>query len=309
MITLRSGCKINLFLDITGKRSDGRHELHSLFWPLSEPHDELTLRPCATAQFLLRCNTLALDPEHNTLSAAWRAFAGATGFAPGLEADLHKGVPSGAGLGGGSADAASLLLWLNRQAPQPLPPEALVQVGLAVGADVPFFLGTNTPSVPVADSPFFLHTSPALATGIGERLREYPEATIFHGLWLVLVCPACAVSTAWAFRAYDADMAYNALTSARRESNYANSQSVVAQYIRNDLEKVVFAEYPQVAACKASLLRHGASAAGMSGSGASVFGLFRGANHTSGESRAQAAAQALAHELNGREIRVWVQPL
>lgn len=297
MIVLRSGCKINLFLDITGLRPDGKHELYSLFWPLSDPHDELLIRP-APSGFSLRCKGHSeIDPAHNTLSKAWQAFADATGFRPGLDLELCKGVPSGAGLGGGSADAAALLLWLNSQVPQPLLPEALSHVAVSVGADVPFFL----------------HNRPALATGIGESLVDFAEAELFRGLWLVLLCPHIAVSTAWAFRAWDAENtalgtnyasgASHVLTNAAWQSSTPKSRLTVAQHVRNSLEMVVFAAHPRIAACKASLFEHKASAAGMSGSGAAVFGLFREGNH------AHKAAQALAHEQAGSSVQVWVQML
>lgn len=304
--SVRSGCKVNLFLDITGLRQDGRHELYSLFWPLPEPHDELVLYATSGEKFSLHCGNMELDPEHNTLSKAWRAFAEATSWAPGLHAQLRKGVPSGAGLGGGSANAAALLLWLNRQAPQPLSPEALCAVAVSVGADVPFFL----------------HNRPALATGIGEVLAEFSnskDTQLFRMFWMVLLCPEIAVSTAWAFRAWDADNAIAAkkcttvsshvLTIIGGESSNANSQLTGAKHIRNSLEKVVFAEHPHIAACKASLLQNGAVAAGMSGSGASVFGLFRDADHAQCADVARAASQVVANTQRIPLTRVWVQSL
>ena len=161
--TLRSGCKINLTLRICGRLPDGRHELDTIFFPLSEPWDELVIRPaepcgsgepdgparptgsdgpaCPDGQenpgdsgeagsglvldeVVFRHGrppaeddpARAIDLKKNTLTKAYELFGAASGFRPALRATLFKGVPSGAGLGGGSADAAALLLWLNTAA-------------------------------------------------------------------------------------------------------------------------------------------------------------------------------------------------
>lgn len=299
---LRSGCKINLFLDITGIRPDGRHDLFTLFWPLSEPHDCLRLSPRPHG-LAVRCNAFDVDPAHNTLTSAWTRFADATGFAPGLDIVLEKGVPSGAGLGGGSADAAALLLWLNARAPSPLAADALAAVAEKVGADVPFFLRNR----------------PALGRGVGEILQDFPDAALYRGLWLVLVRPPVAVSTAWAFQAFDRSlgpcglsaMAENSapdLTKTAAKDKNTNSRMIEPNCIRNSLETVVFAEYPRIAEAKMVLLRNGAAAAGMSGSGSSVFGLFR-EERTARAAPALFSGEFLAERGRAEGGGVWVQAL
>ena len=140
MAALRIGCKVNLTLRITGVRPNGWHELDTVFLPLAEPSDTLRLALRPGGGLALHCAEAGIDPENNTLTKAYRLFAEASGFRPGVDAVLEKGIPHGAGLGGGSADAAALLGWLNARAPEPLPLPELVGLAARIGADVPFFL-------------------------------------------------------------------------------------------------------------------------------------------------------------------------
>lgn len=300
--TLRSGCKVNLFLDITGVLPGGKHELHSLFWPLAEPHDELFLRAGQKGEGLrVRCDAPEVDSKKNTLITAWSTFADSSGFAPNLELELHKGVPMGGGLGGGSANAAVLLLWLNQHAPKPISEKRLVKAALSVGADVPFFLFNR----------------PALAKGVGEVLQPFPYTSRYAGLWIVLVSPPFSVSTGAAFRAFDvanADFpnlsASQTLTKKTSPAKQTASETTFdrssligvgpekANSVRNSLEAVVFAMYPELSRQKTELARTGAAAVGMSGSGSTLFGLFRT------EALATMAAKAMK-----QSARVWVQRL
>ncbi|MDE5878995.1 MAG: 4-(cytidine 5'-diphospho)-2-C-methyl-D-erythritol kinase, partial [Desulfovibrio sp.] len=169
MIRLGAGCKVNLGLRVLGRRPDGYHELDSVFWPLAAPRDELEIRLAPGADITVRCDVPGIDPTRNTLTKAHAAFTALTGEAPGLEVTLKKRIPSGAGLGGGSSDAAALLLWLNSRLARPLSREQLGQAALSVGADVPFFL----------------YGRPSRVRGIGERVEPLPEP--FPHLFLVLV--------------------------------------------------------------------------------------------------------------------------
>ncbi|MBR5734424.1 MAG: 4-(cytidine 5'-diphospho)-2-C-methyl-D-erythritol kinase [Desulfovibrionaceae bacterium] len=295
---LRSGCKINLTLHITSVRGDGMHELDSLFWPLDEPHDELTLTVLAPGAGLRVLCGNGIDPEHNTLTKACRNFADACGFAPDLELTLNKGVPSGAGLGGGSADAAALLLWLNSHAPAPLPAAKLAECAAKIGADVPFFLINK----------------PCRAQGIGERLTPVPElAERMKGWNVLLACPDVHVSTPWAYGAWDQlhkngkTPQPSGLTNAEAEDKgnalAASAQGTLDAGIQlfNAFESVVFSEYPQVASLKAAIMDLGADAAVMSGSGAAVCGLFSPKNAARGED--------LLRFFEERNIKAWWQAL
>lgn len=277
--------KLNLVLEITARRPDGFHELSTLFFPLDEPRDTLTISPApAGTGLILDCPGLGLSPEKNLVHKAWVAFGQATGYRPDLDVRLDKSIPEGAGLGGGSSDAAAMLRFLNRTTPQPLDPAALNSLAADLGADVPFFLMDG----------------PAWATGIGENLT--PARVDFSGLTLVLACPPVRVDTAWAYREWDrlADQtaregsrSADFLTSLRAGStNHAPAGPVI---LRNDFEAVVFPAHPELRRLKAGLYSLGANAAAMSGSGASVFALFRQAGQ----------ARDAVSRLGGQGMRVF----
>lgn len=295
MSVVIAGCKVNLGLRITGVRPDGYHEIDSLFYPLARPCDQLKLRVTETHGIVVRCEGPAratLDESDNTLTRAYAAFAAAVASStPGLEVRLRKGIPSGAGLGGGSSDAAALLRWLNSRATTPLDAQTLAAVALSVGADVPFFL----------------HEGPCRVRGIGEIVE--PTEPDLSGMRLVLVCPDIHVSTQRAFADYDAHMAsagdsesQNNLT---RDQSKANgtflSRGQFDADLDNDLETVVFARHPELADIKATLLRCGAAAASMSGSGSSILGLFG--------REAIVETQAAAAMLQGENRRVYAHVL
>ncbi|ADU61898.1 MAG: 4-(cytidine 5'-diphospho)-2-C-methyl-D-erythritol kinase [Pseudodesulfovibrio sp.] len=258
--TLMAPAKINLHLRILGLRQDGYHELRTLFHPVSTLCDTLAVEPGPDGDFYLRCpDNPALEGPSNLVYRAWKAYGEATGFQPGLFVTLTKRIPMGGGLGGGSSDAAAMLRHLQSlAADRALAPDRLNAMAARLGADVPFFLMDG----------------PAMAEGIGERLT--PAPVNLSGLTLVLACPDIHVDTAWAFRAFD--------TAARLEPreflttsalNTKNASPVSPLPIVNDFEPVVFQAHPRLREIKEKLIRDRASAAAMSGSGASLFGLFR----------------------------------
>jgi len=255
-ITLRANCKINLSLRITGVLSNGYHTLDSLFLPLPEPYDLLHITPGTESGLMLTCSTPALDPRDNTLVRAYMLYAEASSFAPPLALALEKGIPVGAGLGGGSADAAALLRYLNNKAPKPLDILALNVVAARVGADVPFFL----------------QTCPCRVRGIGDSVE--PCLPGLAGFWLVLVCPDVQVSTPWAYAAWDRLHPSASSYDLTKQNSEARKENFRFHYL-NDLEEAVFPAYPECAHIKSELFRQGAAAAVMSGSGSCQLGLFR----------------------------------
>ena len=287
---VRVGCKVNLGLRITGVRPNGYHELDSLFLPLAVPHDELefveleldgpdhTQKTSTSTGITVECDTPGVDPARNTLTRAHAAFARRVPGLPPVRVRLRKGIPHGAGLGGGSADAAAVLRWCNARASTPLDGAELAAAALEVGADVPFFL----------------HNVPARVRGIGERIM--PCASPWQGWTLLLLCPDVHISTPWAYAAWDAAHsekilqapAQHCLTSYGLE---AKEECSCAAWLLNDFESVVFRAHPELGKLKENLLRMGASAAVMSGSGASMAGLFRNAE------TAQRAAEHLEQEV------------
>ena len=253
---LRIGCKVNLTLRITGVRPNGWHELDTVFLPLAEPSDTLRLALRPGGGLALHCAEPGIDPENNTLTKAYRLFAEASGFRPGVEAVLEKGIPHGAGLGGGSADAAALLGWLNARAPEPLPLPELVGLAARIGADVPFCVVGNT----------------YLAEGIGEILTPVKSNIKFD---ILLVKPPFSVSTPSVYKSLvldentthpDIDKIKNALED--------GNVSVIYENLGNMLEDVTLKMYGEVGKIKENLKNLGASAVLMSGSGPSVFAIF-----------------------------------
>ena len=253
---LRVAGKINLFLLITGRRPDGYHELATFFMPLPGPCDALALAPVPGEGIRVECGAPGIDPQRNTLTRAYRLYAEATGFAPGLGVRLQKGIPSGAGLGGGSADGAAILAWMQRHCPRPLGGDDLLALAARVGADVPFFL----------------RGAPCIAEGIGEKLRPMPSG--LEGWSCVLACPPVHVDTSWAYSAWDAERMPFSLTEWEKiDKNIASRYQCL--FGRNDFEAVVFARWPELSSWKAAVAETGADIAGMSGSGSALYGLFR----------------------------------
>lgn len=264
LATLSAPAKINLSLRILRRRDDGYHDLDSLFLPVPGLCDTLVVRSGpAGAGCQVEPALTGVPLEKNLVHRAWAAYARATGFAPDIVVELTKRIPTGAGLGGGSSDAAAMLLWLQAQAGQKaLNETALLVLAAGLGADVPFFLVGG----------------PALARGIGERLT--PVELDLSGLTLVLVCPEIHIATPWAFGQWDS-LCLDAvripcqefLTSL--ETTHKRRISLLPVVIQNDFESVVFQAHPVLRRIKEQLIQQGAACAAMSGSGASVFALFR----------------------------------
>jgi 4-diphosphocytidyl-2-C-methyl-D-erythritol kinase len=263
--TLHAPAKINLSLHILGRRADGYHDLESLFVPVPGLADSLELSPGAPGSgCLVEPELPGTPPEKNLVFRAWKAYAARTGNAPDIVVRLTKRIPTGAGLGGGSSDAASMLRWLQKQAGSSALPQAdLVRLAAGLGADVPFFL----------------QDGPAWARGIGDELE--PVALDLSGLTLLLALPPVHVSTAWAYGVWDeqakrcAEAKGCAECLTTRVSTHKRRVSLSPVVVQNDFEAVVFPVHPDLRVLKERLLGMGAAAAAMSGSGAALAALFR----------------------------------
>jgi len=252
-LLILSPAKINLFLRVTGKRPDGYHDLFSLMCRVSL-YDEVILNPSSGA-ISLRCSDPSLPGDETNLAfRAAKCFLETLGCNEGCDIRLTKRIPIAAGLGGGSSNAASVLLGLNHLHGYPLPRENLMRMGRSLGADVPFFL----------------FQSPALASGIGDELETYP------GLppWPVLiVCPSLHVSTRMVYQNLNLQLTNHQKRPTRTHLNKAAFNPSFHLY--NDLEAVTLALHPELIRIKDCLKSLGAVGALMSGSGPSVFGLFQ----------------------------------
>lgn len=258
-IALSAPAKVNLSLHVVGRRDDGYHELVTRMQKL-ELCDWLELES-GTGGIVMSCsdNSLPVDENNLAVQAARRFFSAyrAPGVS-GLKIRLEKRIPAAAGLGGGSSDAAAVLVGLNQLFRLPFSEDELLALGRSLGADVPFF---------VSDAPA------VCATGIGERLRPVASCSSYC---YILVNPDLAVSTRWVYERY---RMINRLTNKSNEFKLFGFQNGMEEGfciedLHNDLEQVTEAQYPVIGKIKRKCIECGAAGALMSGSGPTVFGLF-----------------------------------
>ena len=259
-ITVSCCCKINLFLQVTGRRSDGYHTLRTLFMPVKDVEDFVTC-DFDSAPGIEVC---ARQPEipsgkDNLMYRAAELYAAVSGVTPNWKFVLDKNIPVAAGLGGGSSNAAAVFKALNSRY-SALDEQQLRAAAVKLGADVPFFLDAV----------------PAWADGIGEQLSALPEAHL--PLYIVLVNPGFPVGVRWSFGKLDASMFRQADDGVKDSLNRAladNDVEKIAQLCRNDLGTALFEKFPQLELLKRSMLNAGASTVQVSGSGPTLFALCR----------------------------------
>ena len=255
-IVISTPAKINLRLEIIGRRPDGYHEINTIFQKIGL-FDEITISKTAVRGISLTVDSPNLPADSTNL--AYRAAELIQNHCRidfGVSLGLKKRIPAGAGLGGGSSDAAAVLNGCNRLFELGLPLETLQKLALRLGADVPFFL---TP------------WATANAAGVGEILTQ---ARLAPELWFIIVFPRFSISTAWAYSAFSQDII---LTKTRKNINLQYSIAGINELrllLHNDFERVAIPRYPEIAGIKKGLVRAGAAAALLSGSGSSVFGVF-----------------------------------
>ena len=247
--------KVNLCLDILGRRADGYHELRTIFQAISL-HDTLELTLTRAPGINLECTDPSLPLDRENL--VWRALdllRRALRLRSGVRAVLHKRIPVGRGLGGGSSDAAAALLGLLRLTGRRLPTSRLLVIASRLGADVPFFLGGGR----------------ALGVGRGDEIFPLPDLPRRS---VLVVSPAgIAVPTLDAYA-----WVSSTLTARRRPlkilSFCALCWSPQWSALSNSFEKAVFARHPRLRNIKRTLLHGGAAEAALAGSGSAVFGVF-----------------------------------
>lgn len=248
-------CKINLGLRVVNKRSDGFHNLQTVFFPLPlQDALEIIEAPTGTK------NTLTLSgifiegsSIDNICRKAYELLKTDFPSLPAVSMHLHKNIPISAGLGGGSADGAFTLQLLNKKFQLQLSAEKLAAYALALGSDCPFFL----------------HNQPCYATARGEVLQ--PLNLDLSAYTLVIVNPGIAINTAWAFQNVSPDPPATDL-----RQMVLQAVETWKENIKNDFEKPVFATYPEIKTIRDKLYEAGALFASLSGSGSTVFGIFSG---------------------------------
>ncbi len=278
-----SPAKINLFLHICGQRSDEYHKLFTLMSCVTL-FDEISLQIGDGKTIEIHCSHSGVPADATNL--AYRAaslFQRKLRSSQGVHIGLTKNIPVAAGLGGGSGNAASVLLALNIYYGFPFSQEQLMAMGLMLGADVPFFI----------------FQKPAVATGIGEKLEAYEKDLPYR---ILLLHPGFSVSTAETYQSLNLGLTkvVKKSTSNDLKQNAFNP----AHHLTNDLESVAIRKYPQIDVAKVKLMDLGAIGALMSGSGPAVFGLFGDAD------RAKKAEQALSADRQHKGWQIFlVDPL
>jgi 4-diphosphocytidyl-2-C-methyl-D-erythritol kinase len=272
-----SPCKVNLLLNILGRRPDGFHELETVMHPV-RVYDELSFARAGQG-IQLTCSDPGLPTDsRNLVYRAGAAFQEAAGVSDGLRIHLEKKIPQAAGLGGGSGDAATTLLGLNALFDRPLGAERLHGLAANLGSDIPFFL----------------QEKPALAEGRGERVTQLDFFPALRGTFFVLAHPGFGISTAWAYQKLARfPKALNGQPGRARklvELLQTGNLTAAGAEFYNSLETPALEKYPLLAMFQEFFRANGAVATLMSGSGSTTFALIQG----------QAAAEELAGKFKAK---------
>ena len=260
-IKLKAYAKINLALYITGIRRDGYHLLDSVFVPVGI-YDEITIKKAGSG-INIKCGKDIPPDERNTACKAAKLIAEAADI-NGVDIEIKKNIPVMAGLGGGSADAAAVLIGINELYGLDMDRETLAGMGLEIGADVPFFLGEGASRV----------------RGIGEIAAPVEMKNPIH---MVIIKPEASLLTAEVYKKYDETAQDKAGDCDRLvESLKGNDLSRIAALLHNDLQAVAEILCPAISASAVFLKSNGAFGAIMTGSGSCVLGIFASESHARG---------------------------
>ena len=250
-LVLKSHAKVNIGLQIRNQRPDGYHNIHTIFQEL-DFHDTIRLeKRDSNCQFSSNVDWLAKD-DSNLCVMAWQKMVDVFGLG-GVSIELEKRIPAGGGLGGGSSNAATILKGLRKLYELDVSDDELENIGIDLGADVPFFIKGKT----------------QIGDGIGEILK--PIKTVINGCYL-LVVPDLHIDTKWAYGEFK-----NILDRPNEIVNFLGfirKEIIPFELFENDFEAIVVPAYPEIGQIKNSLRVHGARFASLSGSGSTVFGVF-----------------------------------
>jgi 4-diphosphocytidyl-2-C-methyl-D-erythritol kinase len=250
-VKLQAPAKINYLLDVIRKRPDNYHDLRMVMQRIALS-DEIEISLSDTPGIRVYCDRE--DVPDGPANIAWRAADALLALAhnkTGIDIFIVKKIPMAAGLGGGSSDAATVLMGLNDLLNLKLTDEKLMSLGVKLGADVPFFIFKKT----------------ALAEGIGDRLSGVEG---LPAVWLVLVNPNVHVSTAWVYK----NLQLTKKSDTAKLPKFSGRIEDICSLLSNDLESVTIGRLPVIQEIKDALLANGAKGVLMSGSGPTVFGVF-----------------------------------
>ncbi len=250
-LTIKSFAKVNVGLQIRNKRSDGFHNIHTIFQEL-ELHDTMVLGlQDSGCGFTSNVSWLHNDAS-NLCFKAWNRLSEYYNIG-GISIDLIKNIPAGSGLGGGSSNAASVIKGLVELYKLDISQKDLQSIAISLGADVSFFLNGGLQQ----------------GDGIGEKLTRLPG--LINGIYLLIV-PDFEISTDWAYKSYK-----NFLDGDKEQVNFASflSRDVIPfEFFENDFESIVVPAYPEIGEIKKRLEAYGSRFASLSGSGSTVYGIF-----------------------------------
>jgi 4-diphosphocytidyl-2-C-methyl-D-erythritol kinase len=272
----KSPCKVNLLLNILGRRADGFHELETVLHPVNLCDQLSFMRRGAGVELSCSDASLPVDAQ-NLVHRAATAFLQAAKIHEGVTIRLEKKIPLAAGLGGGSGNAATTLVALNELFDRPLAALKLNKLATALGSDVPFFLQDR----------------PALATGRGEKIQPLDFFPALRGRAFLLIHPGFGISTAWAYQAlaqFPAALNGRAGLAQQLIATLQAGDWPAAAGFYNSLEAPALGKYPLLALFQEFLRAQGALAALMSGSGSTTFAIMENVN----------AAGALAEKFKAR---------
>ena len=258
-------CKINIGLRVVRKREDGYHDLETIFYPVYGLHDELEVEPAEEFAFLQDGLVVDCLPTDNLIYKVYKRMQEHFPQIGNVKITFKKNIPFGAGLGGGSSDAAHMAIALNEIFALGLTREQLAEEVRPLGADCPFFI----------------YNTPCYAEGIGDQLT--PISLDLSGLRLVMIKPACGVSTKEAYAGIKPKGTCKVLNDLK-VLTVLNDLTILSA-LTNDFEETVCKVHPEIAEIKQRLQEAGALYAAMSGSGSTVFGLFQ--NNAEGRTDAQ----------------------
>ncbi len=274
---VRAYAKINLTLDVLGRRADGYHELATVMQTV-DLYDTICLTAAGNNRVQLICTVPELSNDDNLAARAAQLLRQRLALRQGILIELHKRIPIAAGLGGGSSDAAAVLLALQQWWQLQLSPSDLLDIAISLGSDVPFFLNGGL----------------ALCEGRGERVTALAPYWPGSMRWLLLLKPAIGVSTAAVFRDLPASD-YTGDAHSRAVSTALNAgQMPRLEDLRNGLERSVLEHFPEVAHARADLLEAGAPVVRLSGTGPTLFAPF---SELSSAQRVQEHLQTQGYEV------------
>lgn len=279
---LQAFAKINLGLDVLGKREDGYHEVRMIMQTI-RMYDQLDMRKSVEPGIHLTTNKKYIPVDENNL--VWRAaklMMDTCGIIEGVSIHLHKVIPVAAGMAGGSSDAAATLVGMNRLFHCGLSKEKLMELGVQIGADVPYCVLRGT----------------ALAQGIGEKLTVLPP---MPDCWILIGKPGISVSTKYVYTTLDlnTDTVHPDIDGMKKALEDGNLYGITER-MGNVLQDVTIPAYPEVERIKEQMKTLGAVNAMMSGSGPTVFGIF------DNEEKAQEACQKLRESGSCQQVFLTV---